>query len=87
MQPPDRQIICSELCQFISTNILAPGVEVNEDTILTHIGIDSFSVIEIILFIERKFGVVIPDEYLVPENLKSVSALAGCTLRQLQARL
>jgi acyl carrier protein len=85
MQTIDQKIICSELCQFISANILAPGVELQEDTILTNLGIDSFSVIEIILFIERKFGVVIPDEYLVPENLKSVSAMAACTIRQVLA--
>lgn len=77
--------ISAELCKFISTNILAPDVEVNPDTILTNIGVDSFSVIEIILFIERKFGVVIPDEFLVPENLKSVTALANCTLQRLSA--
>ena len=85
-QAPDVNIICSELCHFISTNILAKGVEVNNDTILSHIGVDSFSVIEIILFIERKFGVVIPDEALLPENLKSVSALANCTFQRMPGK-
>lgn len=85
MQPvKDFNYISSELCQFISSNILAPEVKVNNETILSHIGVDSFSIIEIILFIERKFGVIIPDELLIPENLKSVSALANCVLNQLQ---
>ena len=77
--------ISEELCRFIQGNILASGVDIQHDTILTNIGIDSFSVIEIILFIERRFGVILPDEYLIPENLKTVEALARCTHQQLQA--
>jgi len=83
---PDMDYIRAELCSFISTNILAEGVRVQNETLLTSIGVDSFSVIEIILFIERKFGVIIPDEALVPENLQSVSALANCTWQRLQAK-
>ncbi len=72
------EIIKKELCAFISENILAGDVEVQADTILSDIGVDSFSIIEIILFIERKFGVAIPHESLTPENLVSVDALAEC---------
>ena len=67
-----------ELCAFITNNILAGDVEVQADTILSDIGVDSFSIIEIILFIERKFGVAIPHESLTPENLVSVNALIEC---------
>lgn len=67
-----------ELCAFISSSILAGDVSVQNDTILSDIGVDSFSIIEIILFIERKFGVVIPHESLTPENLVSVNALVEC---------
>ncbi len=81
----DVNYISEELCRFLQSNILAPGVGVQPDTVLTNIGVDSFSVIEIILFIERRFGVILPDEYLVPENLKTVEALARCTHRQLES--
>ena len=67
-----------ELCAFISENILAGDVAVQADTILSDIGVDSFSIIEIILFIERKFGVAISHESLTPENLVSVDALVEC---------
>jgi acyl carrier protein len=83
-QKADVKMIRDEISNFISTNILAKGVQVNNDTILNTIGVDSFSVIEIILFIERKFGVIIPDESLVPENLKTVEAIANCTFYYLQ---
>jgi len=80
----DISIIVSELSAFIVNNIVAEGIPVRKETQLAEIGVDSFSIIEIILFIERKFGVVIPDESLIPENLRSVEALAACTLRHLQ---
>jgi acyl carrier protein len=67
-----------ELCDFISGNILAGDVEVQPDTILSDIGVDSFSIIEIILFIERKFKISIPHESLTPENFVSVNALVEC---------
>jgi len=44
------------------------------------VGIDSFSTVEIILFIERKFGVAIPDEKLIPDNFKTLNALAAIVL-------
>jgi acyl carrier protein len=74
----DGTLIKKELCAFISENILAGGVAVEPDTVLSDIGVDSFSLIEIILFIERKFGVAIPHESLTPENFTSVNALADC---------
>ncbi len=67
-----------ELCNFISENILAGEVSVNPETVLSDIGVDSFSIIEIILFIERKFGIAIPHESLTPENFVSVNALVEC---------
>ncbi|HVD97105.1 MAG TPA: acyl carrier protein [Cytophagaceae bacterium] len=67
-----------ELCHFISENILAGEATVEPDTILSDIGVDSFSIIEIILFIERKFGIAIPHESLTPENFTSVNALVEC---------
>ncbi len=67
-----------ELCDFISENILAGDVAVQPDTVLSDIGVDSFSIIEIILFIERKFKIAIPHESLTPENFVSVNALVEC---------
>ncbi len=76
----DKETVEKELCNFIASNILSGEKEVKNDTVLSDIGVDSFSIIEIILFIERRFGIAIPHESLNPENLRSVSALADCTL-------
>ena len=64
------------LIKFLENNILGEGVNINSKSSLTEIGIDSYSIVEILLFIERKYGFVIPDEHLRPENFKNVDAIA-----------
>ncbi len=73
----DTNTIISEIKKYIENNILAGGVQIDADTNLKQAGIDSFSTVEIILFIERKFGVSLPDEKLIPENFITIQALAA----------
>lgn len=73
----DSIIIIGELKKYIENNILSGEVKIDADTNLQHAGIDSFSTVEIILFIERKFGVMIPDDKLVPDNFKTLQALSA----------
>jgi len=76
----DATTIIAEIKNYIEKNILAEGVQIAADTDLKQVGIDSFSTVEIILFIERKFGVAIPDEKLIPDNFKTLNALAAIVL-------
>jgi acyl carrier protein len=73
----DANIIIEEIKKYIEKNILAEGVQIDATTNLKQAGIDSFSTVEIILFIERKFGVSIPDEKLVPANFETLQSLAA----------
>jgi acyl carrier protein len=73
----DENMIITEIKKYIENNILAESVQVDADTNLKMAGIDSFSTVEIILFIERRYGVSIPDEKLVPDNFKTIRALAS----------
>ena len=75
----------SELVHFIRTSIVENDVTLTAGTPFRELGIDSLSVIAMVLFIERKFGVRIPEEELIPDNLASVQALAACTFRILPA--
>lgn len=79
----DVGTIGNELMKFIQANILAEDVVITHQTVLSEIGIDSYSIVEIILFIERKYGVVIPDEMLVPENFRTIAVLAATTQKLL----
>jgi acyl carrier protein len=73
----------TELLAFAKESILAKGINIQADTVLKDIGIDSYSVIEMVLFIERKFGVVLPESMLIPDNLKSINALSKATLQMI----
>jgi acyl carrier protein len=73
----DINIIIEEIKKYIEKNILAEAVHLDAATNLKQAGIDSFSTVEIILFIERRFGVSIPDEKLLPDNFKTLQALAA----------
>ncbi len=79
----DIGTISNDLMKFVKANILAEGVIITNKTVLRDIGIDSYSIVEIILFIERKYGVVIPDELLIPENFKTIEVLAATTQKLL----
>ncbi len=68
--------ISKDLKNFICANIIDAEVNINDEDALKEIGVDSFSIIEIVLFIERKFGVLIPDELLVPETFYSIRSIA-----------
>ncbi|MCF6202132.1 MAG: phosphopantetheine-binding protein [Methylococcaceae bacterium] len=68
--------IATRLCSYLNENILAGDVDVNMETELVKIGIDSFSLMEMILFIERSFGLVLPAESLTPENIASIGSIS-----------
>jgi acyl carrier protein len=72
----DAETIIGDIKKYIEKNIMAEDIIIDDDTELQDAGIDSFSIVEIILFIERKYGVVIPDDKLVPENFKTLQALS-----------
>ncbi len=73
--------ITKELKNFICANIIDAQIKISEEDALKEIGVDSFSIIEIVLFIERKFGVLIPDEMLVPETFFSIQSIAEVVMK------
>jgi acyl carrier protein len=70
--------ICAELCAHLRTSVLAEGVDCGPDTRLGDIGVDSTALVDLLLFVERRFGVVVPEEQLTRANLESPAALARC---------
>ena len=75
---PDHAAISNSLIIFIKENLLAENVNITAETPFESLGLDSFSIIEIVLFIERKFGLELPDGALTKENVYSASSLARC---------
>jgi acyl carrier protein len=74
----DPIVIAAKLCEFARTNFVAEGVDFDENSPLSQAGIDSFALVELVLFCERVLGVRVPDSHLTPDNLASMSSLANC---------
>jgi acyl carrier protein len=73
---PTPADLAAELGTFLRENILADGVEVSPATELAGIGVDSFSFMEIILFVERRYSYLMPAEELTPDNMATLGALS-----------
>ena len=74
----DPKIISAQLCEFARTNFVADGAEFDENSPLAKAGIDSFALVELLLYCERVLGVRVPDSHLTANNLASMSTLANC---------
>lgn len=68
------------LCDFLARSVLSDGVVVTVDAPLADLGVDSFSLMEVLLFVEQRFGVELPMASLTPENTHDVAALTRCVL-------
>lgn len=66
--------------KFLAGQIDLPADKISVNDELKNLGLDSFRIIELVLFIERKFGIAIPDHAYTPGNLKSVHSIVECAL-------
>jgi acyl carrier protein len=73
-----RKAITRQLCQFAQANLVSEEVCLSEETRLAEAGVDSFALIELLLFVERTFGIAVPESHLTRENLASLASLARC---------
>lgn len=76
-----------ELRGFIVENYLyGQAVEFSDDDSLQERGIiDSTGVLELVAFLEERYGVRVADEDLLPENLDSINRLARFLQTKLRA--
>jgi len=68
-----------ELIAYIMKEFVEdPDQEINETTPLISSGlIDSLSIISLVAFIDKKFGVKIPDEKGTVENFETITKIIG----------
>ena len=73
--------IIKEISAFTKENIVDANLVFDETSSFKELGVDSFSVIQIVLFIERTYNVSMTDKDLTADNLSSIKALAEFTLK------
>jgi acyl carrier protein len=76
--------LLTRIRKFVISNFyLADEAALSNDKSLLIQGIvDSTGVMEIIAFVEAEFGIRVLDEELLPENLDSISKIAGYVTRK-----
>lgn len=73
----------SGLIELIAQNLLETGPTFNADSNLYEAGLDSMAIMQLLLLIEQRFGIMLPESDLSRENFNDIRSLA----RLLQARL
>ncbi len=77
-----------EIREFVVTNFLfgQEGTGLTEEQSFLESGIiDSTGVLELVAFLEQKYGITVGDRELLPENLDSIQNVAGFVTRKLAA--
>ena len=65
------------LLGFLKNEIFDPGVEIHAETHLIAAGLDSFSLLRILVFIEKTFGLRIPEAEINEDRMSTVKTMAG----------
>ena len=74
--------IRNDIRTFLSQELSRDLAGVDDSTSLLQAGVlDSLGVMQLVAFLQDRFGVVISDDDLVPENLESVDAIAAFVAR------
>ena len=76
--------IADELRTFVSSSFYIPtGTRLEETTsFLDHGILDSTGVLELVTFVENRFGITVGDDELVPANFDSLAALTAFVERK-----
>ncbi|HEY7497068.1 MAG TPA: acyl carrier protein [Vicinamibacterales bacterium] len=82
-------MIAAEIKEFVVTNFLfgQNGDSITNDQSFLENGIiDSTGVLELVAFLEQRFGIAVADRELLPENLDSVDNVTRFVSRKLEAQ-
>lgn len=74
---PSREGIERELLAVVRERLLDPETEMGPTTPLAQVGLDSMAVMQILILVEERFGVWLPESGLTRENLQDLRSLAG----------
>ena len=74
------------LLDFLRGGIFSAQTEVTVETDLIASGFDSLSLVSLLVFIEKNYGVWIPQNEINEDNLRNTRALAAVVVRLLNER-
>jgi acyl carrier protein len=75
-----RAEIIEFLSEFLKKEVLAPGVELTEKTSFSNLGMDSYSIINLLLALEEKSGKSLIENGIRSEDIESMESLVAFVL-------
>jgi len=66
----------AQLLDFVRCEIYDPCLGIEADTHLIEAGLDSFSLLKILVFIEKKFDLIIPEAEINEDRMRSVQHIS-----------
>ena len=75
-----KEDISNRVSDYLKNRFLAREVDFDPTQRFADFGIDSMTVVELVMFIEEEFGIVIPADQLTGDNLISLEALTSCAV-------
>lgn len=88
-EPTDSPLVESLLIEYLTQELATSPkmLPILRDTQLLESRIlDSLSVLKLVLYIEKRFGVVVPPEELVPENFETVASISAYLRKKSETR-
>jgi acyl carrier protein len=68
--------IKEKLVFFLQNEIFDSSIQIKADTDLFESGFDSFSLIKLLVFIEKNYNIQVPEDKLTEDTLKNVNQLS-----------
>jgi len=68
--------IKEQLVFFLQNEIFDSSIRIDPDTDLFETGFDSFSLVKLLVFIEKKYNLRIPEEKLTEDTLRDVNRIS-----------
>ena len=76
----------ARLLEFLRQGVFSSQIAVTEETDLVASGFDSLSLVSLLQFVEKKYGLWIPESEINEAALKNVRSLAALIARLLNER-
>ena len=76
-----EDLIITEIQSYIESSILDRRIKLDPETNLQKAGVDSFSIVELIIFVQNNYNITIPDSQLLPANFQTIHSMAQMVLK------
>ena len=75
-----KEHLIQRISDYLTKRFLASEVVFSPKIAFADFGIDSMTVVELVMYIEEEFDIVIPADQLTNDNLKTLEALTACAM-------